>query len=102
MGIKISVVVPTYKRPALLLQCLAHLAQQDFPGERYEVIVVTDGPDINTIAEAAQFSRQQLFFNLSCSSLDEKKGPAAARNTPAVVDTYTGARLAGCWARYSA
>jgi len=80
MNIKVSVVIPTFKRPALLLKCLAQLARQDFPKERYEVIVVTDGIDIDTVTEVTEFYYQITFFNLSCYSLSEKKGPAAVRN----------------------
>ena len=79
MCIKVSVVIPTYKRPALLLKCLSNLQQQNFSKENYEVIIITDGPD-NTKNEIAFFLQQQLFFNVSCYSLKEKKGPAAARN----------------------
>ena len=45
MDIKISVVIPTYHRPALLALCLRALSEQSFNREAYEVIVVSDGPD---------------------------------------------------------
>ncbi len=77
---QISVIIPTFKRPALLIKCLSHLAQQNFPKEKYEVIVVSDGPDIKTKTDVTSFSQQQLFFNIYCYNLKEKKGPAAARN----------------------
>ena len=38
----ISVIVPTYNRPEALSQCLAALAAQDYPPERFDVIVVDD------------------------------------------------------------
>jgi glycosyltransferase involved in cell wall biosynthesis len=80
MSIKVSVVIPTFKRPALLLKCLAQLARQDFPKERYEVIVVTDGIDLETVTKVTEFYHPISFFNLSCYSLGKKQGPAAARN----------------------
>src|ERR1700758_2988151 len=40
---RISVVVPTYKRRDLLRKCLDSLMAQDFPSDRYEIIVVEDG-----------------------------------------------------------
>ncbi|MEP6683852.1 MAG: glycosyltransferase family A protein [Parafilimonas sp.] len=80
MNIEVSVIIPTYKRPALLIKCLTHLAAQNFSKEKYEVIVVTDGPDYDTKNEVMLFSQQHMFFNLSCYNLNEKKGPAAARN----------------------
>jgi glycosyltransferase involved in cell wall biosynthesis len=38
-----SVVIPTRSRPERLATCLESLAAQDFPRERFEVIVVEDG-----------------------------------------------------------
>jgi glycosyltransferase involved in cell wall biosynthesis len=50
----ISVVVCTYRRPALLDACLASLAGQRFPPDDYEVIVVNNDPvDRATDAEVA-------------------------------------------------
>lgn len=42
---RVSVVVPTYQRRELLRKCLSSLLNQDFPGDRYEIIVVEDGSD---------------------------------------------------------
>jgi glycosyltransferase involved in cell wall biosynthesis len=58
MSIEVSVVIPTFKRRALLIKCLVQLAHQNFPKEKYEVIVVTDGPDIEKKTEVAYFSQQ--------------------------------------------
>jgi glycosyltransferase involved in cell wall biosynthesis len=80
MSIKVSVVIPTYKRPALLLKCISQLAQQTFYKNEYEVIVVTDGIDFNTVTELTEFIQQHPSVNLSCYNLNQKKGPAAARN----------------------
>jgi GT2 family glycosyltransferase len=38
----ISVIVPTLNRPGPLAECLAAMAAQDYPAERFEVIVVDD------------------------------------------------------------
>ncbi len=80
MSINVSIIIPTFKRPPLLLKCLEHLAQQNFLKDKHEIIVVTDGPDIETKTEVSFFSQQHFFLNLSCYSLAEKRGPAAARN----------------------
>jgi len=40
----VSVVIPTSGRGALLADCLDSLCEQDYPRERYEVIVVENGP----------------------------------------------------------
>lgn len=42
---RISVVIPTYKRPQLLLRCLKSVLTQRFETDAYEVIVVDDGHD---------------------------------------------------------
>ncbi len=39
---RVSVVVPTFKRPDLLIRCLAALMAQDFDAEDYEVIIADD------------------------------------------------------------
>jgi glycosyltransferase involved in cell wall biosynthesis len=76
---QVSVVVPTYRRAALLARCLGALGAQTLPRERYEVIVVHDGPGaaaerlVSDWAERAGVTAQ--FF-----ALDERRGPAAARN----------------------
>lgn len=44
----VSVVVPTYKRPALLARCLAALSRQDFPRDAYEVLVCDDAASAAT------------------------------------------------------
>lgn len=80
MSIEISVVIPTYQRPSLLIKCLQQLAEQNFQKEKYEVIVVSDGPDNDTKSAVYCLSQQEFYFNLYCYSLPEKKGPAAARN----------------------
>jgi glycosyltransferase involved in cell wall biosynthesis len=78
MAIHISVVIPTYKRPALLKRCLDALMRQTLGKDEFEVIVVSDGPDeetetlIKTMKEGAPEFRY--------AALPEKKGPAAARN----------------------
>jgi len=39
----VSVIIPTRNRPGPLGSCLSHLASQDYPRDRFEVIVVDDG-----------------------------------------------------------
>ncbi|MDH7461328.1 glycosyltransferase family 2 protein [Chitinophagaceae bacterium 26-R-25] len=81
MNICLSIVVPTYQHPAALLQCLKALLSQRFDKGKYEIIVVSDGPDMAT---------HQIVFDLIKSSpetpvitfcyLPYKKGRDAARN----------------------
>ncbi|MBV9962827.1 MAG: glycosyltransferase family 2 protein [Parafilimonas sp.] len=77
---KVSVVIPTYKRPELLIKCLKKLCEQSLSKNLYEVIVVTDGADIETESIINLMQQQCADFNLHCYSLEIKKGPAAARN----------------------
>jgi glycosyltransferase involved in cell wall biosynthesis len=46
--IRVSVVVPTFKRPELLSRCLRALSQQDFDPTAYEVIIVDDAASEET------------------------------------------------------
>lgn len=76
---KISVVIPTYKRPNLLLKCLTALSSQTIPYNTYEVIVVTDGPDQDTVTLLNSW-HQQYQMDLRLLTLPQQKGPASARN----------------------
>ncbi len=73
----ISVIVPTYRRPDSLRRCLRHLADQSYPRDRFEVILVDDGsgkPPEDAVAEI----RGRLAVTLYTQ---QHAGPAAARNT---------------------
>lgn len=79
MNVKLSVVIPTYRRPELLLRCLQILATQTFSSDEYEVIVVTDGPDMLTENALADFNKGKA-NKVNFRATPVKKGPAAARN----------------------
>jgi glycosyltransferase involved in cell wall biosynthesis len=79
MDIKISVVIPTFSRPKLLTKCLDALMAQSIPKSDFEVIVVSDGPDKETLIELMPWLKKKK-LNLSYEHTSEKKGPAAARN----------------------
>jgi len=80
----ISIVIPTHKRERLLKESLDSIFRQDYPVSEFEVIVVMDGPDEATerMLEKEAAFRPNLRY-----AVQEKKGPAAARNL--------GASLAG-------
>lgn len=80
MLVKVSIIVPTYKRPVLLKRCIEALGSQDFPRDEYEIIIVTDGLDEDTNNMMGQSGLFDFFENIFCYSLPFKKGPAAARN----------------------
>lgn len=77
--IKISVVVPTYKRPGLLQKCLHQLTNQALEKQQYEIIVVSDGPDTESGKVVTEFAAGSS-ANIRFLALQNKKGPAAARN----------------------
>ena len=72
-------VVPTYRRAALLERCLAALAAQSLPAEQYEVVVVHDGPSDAARRLVAKHARPGgpavRYLELAA-----RRGPAAARN----------------------
>jgi GT2 family glycosyltransferase len=77
---RVSVVVPTYRRPDALRSTLAALLQQDFPRDDYEIVVVDDGS-----GDATENAVREL------AALDERvryepqpnSGVATARNSGA-------------------
>ena len=79
----ISVVVPTYRRPALLGICLAALAAQDLDVTRYEVIVCDDGPDDATREAVERFAQRCASvrgMTVRYIPVTATQGPAGARN----------------------
>lgn len=76
---KISVVIPTYRRPHLLMRCLDAVLTQDFRARDFEIIIVSDGYDPSTELSIAQVPLKK-FPVLQYYSLPAKAGPAAARN----------------------
>ncbi|MFH1810517.1 MAG: glycosyltransferase [Pseudomonadota bacterium] len=76
-----SIIIPTRDRPQALKACLRALTAQDFPGERFEVIVVNDGGREALPTVLAEFEGQLGLTLLS----QEGTGPASARNKGAGV-----------------
>lgn len=80
-GLRLSVVVPTCGRIALLRRCLDALAAQRFDPEAFEIIVVDDGRDEATRAAVAAFSAARNGApSIRYLRPHGAKGPAAARN----------------------
>ena len=77
---RISVVIPTFRRPDLLRRCLEAIRQQNCPDCSFEVLVVSDGPDPVTEALVSEFIQMYTEFSLKFYALPVKRGPAAARN----------------------
>jgi GT2 family glycosyltransferase len=71
-----SIVIPTYNRPAQLTTCLEAVADLEYPSDRFEVIVVDDGgtPPLHEVVHPFQRA-------VTITLLRQKNtGPAAARN----------------------
>jgi GT2 family glycosyltransferase len=77
--LRVSVVMPTYRRPALLERCLQALVHQDFAARDYEVIVADDAASEMTRGQVerwAEHSRPHVRY----VPVTRANGPAAARN----------------------
>lgn len=79
MSPRVSVVVPTYRRAALLDQCLEALLGQGMAPEQYEIIVVDDAGEAETRAVVARRA-QTTHVKLHYLAMESRRGPAAARN----------------------
>ncbi|MGN6319991.1 glycosyltransferase [Trinickia sp.] len=78
----VSVVVPTWRRPALLERCLEALVRQTLDPQRYEIVVCDDGPDEATRALVERIGDAHLARGLQIRYLPitATQGPAGARN----------------------
>jgi glycosyltransferase involved in cell wall biosynthesis len=76
--VRLSVIIPTFRRPDLLRQCLESISRQSVPHELYEVLVVVDGQDAVT-GDAVKKLAKESALPVRCQEL-EKRGPAFARN----------------------
>jgi len=74
----VSVIIPTYNRKNLLREALDSLAQQTYPLDRFEVIIVDDGSTDGTAEIAVEvFPFALRYFR------QDNQGDAAARNVGA-------------------
>ncbi|MEA5577345.1 glycosyltransferase [Anabaena sp. UHCC 0451] len=72
-----SIIIPTYNRPERLKTCLDSLTHLNYPGDRFEVIIVDDGSD-NPLDNLVNPYYHQLNLTLIRQL---NAGPAKARNT---------------------
>jgi glycosyltransferase involved in cell wall biosynthesis len=79
MTVRVSVVVPTYKRNDLLDRCLAALAAQAHPPDAYEIIVADDAASCETERLVASWAARAP-CPLRYIPVTASRGPAAARN----------------------
>jgi len=73
----VSVVVPTYNRKEALIQCINSLLMQEYPKDKYEVIVVDDGSKDGTEKEVEQIAEENSILKYH---KQQNQGPGAARN----------------------
>lgn len=77
----VSVIIPTFGRAEKLGRCVARLARQEFPRERFEVLVGVDGRDDAEAAGAVHEIAIRAAGSVRCSVLEfEHGGPGATRN----------------------
>jgi glycosyltransferase involved in cell wall biosynthesis len=74
-----SLIIPSYNRPTQLAACLEAVSRQEYPCDRYEVIVVDDGSETPTAPFVEPF-RSRIALRLI---IQQNSGPAAARNNGA-------------------
>jgi glycosyltransferase involved in cell wall biosynthesis len=78
---RVSVVIPTYRRPELLRRCLDALLAQTLPPEAFEIIVVDDGHDertrntVEALAAGRPYAPRLRYLRPA-----HGRGPAVARN----------------------
>lgn len=76
-SIRVSVVVCTYNRSALLRECLTHLATQTGPSTSSEVLIVDNNSSDDTADMVGKFRVQYEWFRLVA---EDRQGIAYARN----------------------
>jgi len=70
---EVSVIIPTYERGRLLIECISSLIDQDF-SENYEIIIVDDGSKNNIINSNILRNKKIKYVKI------KHRGPASARN----------------------
>jgi glycosyltransferase involved in cell wall biosynthesis len=75
----VSVVVPTYNRADLLKRCIESLIAQNFPKDRFEIVIVDDGSTDNT-SDVVKKLQEEISLPVIKYFRQENKGPGAVRN----------------------
>jgi len=71
-----SILIPTFNRPRQLHECLESMAEQDYPTDCFEVIVINDGSNVPLGQIIDRFKNVMTLTLLN----QVNSGPAAARN----------------------
>lgn len=75
----ISVVVATYNRGKLLVNCIKSLMKQSYPKNKYDIIIVNDGSTDSTIEDIKYFVKK--WKKIRIITHKKNMGEAASRNT---------------------
>lgn len=78
-GLLFSIVIPAYNEERFIGFCLQSLLDQDFPKERYEIIVVDNGSTDKTVQIAKSFGVRVLFEPKKGTVFARQKGSKIAR-----------------------
>ncbi len=79
----VSVVIPTYRRPDLLMRCLRALCAQDIEAGAFEIIVCDDGCERRIAQLVADLAAEHRHAVLRYVAVPRTQGPAGARNAGA-------------------
>jgi len=71
----VSVIVPAHNEESCIEACVDSLLRQEYPRERFEIIVVDNGSSDNTVAILSTYRTQIRILH------ESRRGPAAARNS---------------------
>ena len=71
-----SIIIPTYRRPEALQDCIKALSRLEYPRHRFEIIIVDDGGGTPLMPLLTQFVNHMVIKVVS----QPNAGPAAARN----------------------
>lgn len=77
--IRLSIVIATYNRSALLMQALNSIVEQTFPRSEWECVVVNNNSSDDTASAFALFAEQHPDYNLRMV-LEPNQGLSFARN----------------------
>lgn len=77
----VSVIIPTFGRAEKLGRCVARLARQDFPRERFEVLVGVDGKSEQEAGDAVHEIAARAAGSVRCEVFQfDHAGPGPTRN----------------------
>ncbi len=59
---KLSIIIPAFNAETVIERCLHSITSQNYPREKYEIIVIDDGSTDRTVL-SAKMQGQILFFH---------------------------------------